>query len=170
MLLEDRSDTVDHGCLMAMFPEEHCEILNKYNHKLIPDDVLYIKDGEFGREKECHVTIKYGFLPDLTEMDIRRILKGQGPFIIHLKSISQFHNQEFDVVKFDIESPVLQRLNKKACEYPNEDEYPEYHAHSTIAYVKPGSFSYEKNGIKLYIPIKTVCYSPIHGEKSYFNL
>ena len=170
VLTEDRNSTIDAGCLMAMFPDEYCKILNKYNEKLIPDKVLYIKDGEFGREKECHVTIKYGFKPDLTEIEIRRILKEQKPFMIRLKSISQFNNEEFDVIKFDVESPTLVRLNNMASKYPNDDKYPNYHPHSTIAYVKKGTFPYEKDGIKLYIPIKTICYSPILGEKSYFNL
>ena len=170
LLNEDREASIDRGCLMAMIDEEYSKILNKFNHKLIPDEDLYIEGNEFGREKECHVTIKYGFFPDLNELSLRYILKGQKTFMINLKSISIFENELFDVVKFDVESLTLTRLNKLASEYPNDDKYPEYHPHMTIAYVKKGTFKLSKDGIKLNIPIKQICYSPISGGKSYFEL
>lgn len=167
---ENRGASIDRGCLMAMVGPDYTKYLNDLNYKLIRDEDLYIKNGEFGRELECHATIKYGFFPDLNELDVRQIIKEQSQFVIRLTAISKFENELFDVIKFDVESPVLTRLNENACKYPNDDKYPTYHPHMTIAYVKKGTFPHVKDGMKLYIPIKQICYSPISGGKSYFNL
>jgi hypothetical protein len=171
-LTEDRNSTLDRGCLMAMFPEEMCHIFNKYNHLIVPEENLYIKDGEFGREKECHVTIRYGFLPDLNELNVREILKGVTPFTITLNGISLFNNEKegFDVVKYDVESDVLRKLNSLSGKFPNENKFPDYKPHMTIAYVKPGTFDKPVAKMNVQVPIKQICYSPAKGGKSYFDL
>ena len=170
MLTEKRKASIDRGCLMAMFDKKTCDSLNKLNHKLISDENLYTEGTEFGRETECHCTIKYGFINDLTELEIRRIINGIKPFIIRLKSISTFQNDKFDVVKFDVESPVLEYMNKRSSEYPNDDRFPIYAPHMTLAYVNKNSFTYTKDNLELYVTIKNICYSPIIGEKSMFEL
>ena len=76
----------------------------------------------------------------------------------------------YDVVKYRIKSPVLDSLHEAAGKYPNQDDYPEYHPHMTIAYVKKGTFPHIKEGINIKIPIREICYSPISGGKSYFDL
>jgi hypothetical protein len=172
-LMENRSnDSAKRGCLMAMVDKKFSAILNKANVKMIPEDILYKEGHEFGRETECHVTIRYGFIPDINELQIRGLLKGVTPFMITLIGIDMFKNPEegFDVVKYSVQSDVLNRLNAASGKFPNENKYPDYKAHMTLAYVKPDSFTETKEGLDIQIPIKRVCYSPIKGGKSYFDL
>jgi poly(A) polymerase len=172
-IMEDRSNkTVEYGCLMAYICQEDTDKLNELNDLLIPEDILYKKDGEFGREGECHVTCKYGFTKDLTKEDIIKLTSDLNIFEISLKSISTFKNAEegFDVVKFDVDSDIINELNKKACEFPNEDSHPNFHAHLTLGYVNPGTFKKEKKNLNIKVKIDEIVYSPIEGEKIHLKL
>jgi 2'-5' RNA ligase len=42
------------------------------------------------------------------------------------------------VLKFDVESEDLNKLNKVFSDYPNTNKFPDYHPHCTIAYLKSG--------------------------------
>lgn len=163
------------GCLMAMVDDSICKKLMAFNKQIIKDEDLYHKfnekgEDEFGREKECHVTIRYGFTEDLNELEIRQLLSGQKEFMVEINGLDIFDtNSEFDVVKFNVSSPILSRLNQLTSIYPNKTDFPEYHPHLTLAYVKKGTFPHKKN-IQLQIPINSVVYSPISGDKSSYDL
>ena len=54
---------------------------------------------------------------------------------IHDESL--FENPKYDVLKFDVISPLLNKINKKLTkELPYTSDFPDYHAHCTIAYIK----------------------------------
>ena len=176
MLLERQiNQTEKLGCLMGMVDESISKKILEFNNKLIKEEDLYHKIDdkgvdEFGREKESHVTIRYGFTKDLNELDVRQLLKGHKEFLIELNGLDIFDtNSEFDVVKFNVNSPVLNLLNELSGIYPNKSDYPNYHPHITLAYVKKGTFPHKKK-LKMEIPIKSVCYSPISGDRSHFSL
>ncbi len=181
LLKEDRNKANEYGCLMARFPKEISEKLVAFGKKLIKEKDLYKEGEEFGREHEGHVTIRYGFTKDLNELEIRQLLKGQKQFIVELYGLDKFsgqpnkltgEKQPYDVVFLKARSPVLSKLNEATKEFPHVDTFSkEYHPHATLAYVKPGSFNLKKEeGMSVKIPIKTIYYSPINGEKSYFEL
>jgi DNA repair protein RadC len=94
-----------------------------------------------GREKDPHVTIKYG-IHDEDPAQIRKLLEGERPITVTFGETSFFPNGESnsgDVLKADVDSPDLHRLNKKiAGAVANTDTHPEYKPHATIAYLKPG--------------------------------
>jgi len=60
------------------------------------------------------------------------------PIEVNLSGISIFENPEFDVVKFDVNSKLLTKLNTLMKQLPHTSTFPEYHPHITIAYVKKG--------------------------------
>jgi len=161
--------------LMAIVDESVGSKILEFNKKLIKEEDLYHKinengEDEFGREKECHVTIRYGFTKDLNELDVRQLLKGQQEFLVETDELNTFDtNPEFDVVKFSVASPILTKLNKLSGIYPNKSDFPDYNAHLTLAYVKKGTFPHNKK-VQLEIPITSICYSPISGGKSYWKL
>lgn len=103
----------------------------------IPDADL-AKDG---REDAPHVTVKYGLHGNEPEK-VRKLLAGEPPITLSLGKTSIFPNGESnsgDVVKVDVDSPDLHRINKKIADaLPHTDTHPEYKPHATIAYVKPG--------------------------------
>jgi 2'-5' RNA ligase len=132
----------DYSCVMIDLPKDLAEHVIRWGKQQISNDILYVdKDGGCGREEEIHVTVKYGLTaasPDDRLLDIFKRIKG---FEIKLAPISLFKQDDHDVVKMDIISPHLMALNRDVCaaaEAPG-DSHPEYHAHVTIAYVKPGT-------------------------------
>src|SRR5579862_8105873 len=159
------------GCLMAMVDSSVCSTLMEFGKKIIKDEDIYHQvnekgEDEYGREHECHVTIRYGFTKDLNELEVRQLLAGRKKFNVKVTGLDIFDsNPEFDVVKFVIESPVLTQLNMLTQIYPNKTDFPDYHPHLTLAYVKKGTFPHKKE-LNLELPIDNVIYSPISGDKS----
>jgi len=109
---------------------------------------IYHADGEpkhnasqQGIEETPHCTILYGLENSLTANDIKQKTFPISMFqAIQFTGISIFKNEHFDVIKFDVASPQLNRLNaimKKSFDYKND--YPVYISHCTIAYVKKGT-------------------------------
>ncbi len=103
--------------------------------KRIPDADL----ADDGREDTPHITVKFG-LHGADPKFAREALAGEKPATVKFGKVSLFEtNPDFDVVKVDIESPDLHRLNKKVAEsQPVTDTHPTYQPHATIAYVKKG--------------------------------
>lgn len=137
MIKEAASKQVEYGCLMLFLD---VPVWEKITSIIQPED-LYVKDGEYGIEKEPHCTILYGFHDEVNAEDVFDLVKKNmplKPIEIRVKGISMFENNDFDVVKFDVNSDELKRLNGIMKQLPNTNEFPEYHAHITIAYVKKG--------------------------------
>ncbi len=182
LITEERNESVEYGCLMALFPKDISEKIVKFGKRIIKDEDLYKEGNEFGREKEGHVTIRYGFTKDLTEVEIRRLLKGQKQFVVELYGIGKFEGQPnnteakpqpYDVIYFKAKSDVLTKLNEETKQFPHVETYGGiYRAHATIAYVQRGTFdaTVEDGSFTIPVTIKTVYYSPVVGEKSYFEL
>jgi len=145
----------EYGCVMAMVNESFSEKIIEIGKKLITDDILYSEKGqEYGRETEPHVTIKFGLTENYSKNTIGKLISEINPFKITLVAIDIFSNPKFDVVKFNVESDVLKKLNSLFSKLPNEDEYPTYHPHMTLAYVKTGEgkrFKKKINPIQLSI-------------------
>lgn len=165
--------TYDYGCVMACIDDNTSKKILDFNNEIISKDILYTEDGDntFGREKDPHITIKYGLTKSYTEEQIKKFLDGVSPFDIQIKGIGIFENDKFDVIKFNVESSTLRKLNKIFSDLPNHDEYPTYNPHMTLAYVKKGmGKKFSKSSDKIAkIPIQSVVYSD-KGKKSYIDL
>jgi len=123
-------------------PSEMAEFILEWNQLNIPEDVLHVdEDGGKGREREPHITVKYGLLSKEIPPELYELAKQTPPFPVMLGKVSLFTtNPEFDVVKLDVESPWLHKLNRMISDQvPHEDTYPTYHPHLTLAYVEKGS-------------------------------
>lgn len=172
ILLENNAPR-EFGCLMAYPPAQFKQVFVDFAKKIVSPDILFTdpNDPSYGYEEDFHCTLKYGFKPDLTKKDIAQILEGMSPFEITLKSISLFKNEEFTVVKFDVEkTEVLTKLRERCDKFPNEDKYPTYHPHSTIAYVKPNTFKTVRSDLNIKVPITRIRYSGANGSKLMINL
>jgi peptide deformylase len=96
-----------------------------------------------GIEIQPHITILFGF--DDATTDVDKVLSDVKKFfdrqlLVRATGISVFENKEYDVVKIDIESEILKKLNKYLTDkYSITSIYPEYKAHCTIGYVKKGA-------------------------------
>lgn len=159
------------NCLMLQldFP-----FWDKINKKLIPEDVLYHDDadGGYGREDEPHTTILYGIHPEINSNDIKQYLYPLTAYKVCLENISIFENENFDVVKFDVECKLLHKTNEKLCQnIPYTNDYPDYHPHVTIAYVKHGEGKQFVRSLSkpYYLTPKSFKYSYTDGRKEYFT-
>jgi 2'-5' RNA ligase len=127
----------DFSSTQVDLPEPAAEEVRKLTY-MIPDEDLA---GD-GRETEPHATVKYGLHTNDT-MDVRKVLAGEPPIKVKFGEISTFPPSEgsdgAEVVKIDLDSPDLHRLNKKiAAALDVTDTHPDYKPHVTLAYVKPG--------------------------------
>lgn len=142
LLLEKKGDSHSYGCVMLFFD------IGKGNWKniqsLIDDEDIYTGEGDqsYGREDEPHVTILYGLHDDIEDSTIEDLIDEIKPTKLTLKKISLFENDKFDVIKFDVigaSEGKLGKMNAKFAELPHTTDFPDYHPHATIAYVKTGT-------------------------------
>lgn len=96
--------------------------------------------AEDGIETDTHVTIKYGVRPDMLPV-ISRIAAETEPMVLRFGPVSLFTtNDDFDVVKVEVESDQLRSLNGRLAALPGSDNTrPFYNPHLTIAYVRKGA-------------------------------
>lgn len=125
------------GCLMLQFDEEGWK---DEVESMIDENDLYEEEEGHGLELEPHCTVLYGFHDDEFSLDkCMDMLVPSEDVKVSTKKISLFENEKYDVLKYDIESEDLNRLNSEFSDsFKNTNDYPEYHAHCTIAYLKPG--------------------------------
>jgi len=123
---------------MAMLPEPIANRITSFGH-LIPKEDLYDDgSGEHGVEEHCHITVKYGLHTDDGEY-VAGKLQGQEVAHATLGRMSVFENEKFTVLKVDIASNCLHKLNKFVSDnFDVTDSFPVYHPHATIAYLRSG--------------------------------
>jgi 2'-5' RNA ligase len=103
--------------------------------KQIADEDL----AEKGRESEPHVTVKFGLHTNDVE-EVRPLIESEPPIRLKLGKTSTFAGGENgDVVKVDVESDDLRRINAAiTAALPHTDTHPDYKPHVTLGYVRPG--------------------------------
>jgi 2'-5' RNA ligase len=170
---ESKNDKYDYGCVMLFLDVPKKEWV-KLQDLIDNEDDLYFEENNdgFGRENEPHVTILYGIHADVPDEDVEKLIKEIKEPKIELKKVSTFKNEKFDVLKFDVESEDLQKLNKKFKTLPHTSTYPDYHPHVTIAYMNKGvSDQYIKalnDNEPIKVKIKSIVYSkPDKTQKTY---
>jgi len=126
----------EYGCVMLYFdfPE-----INNIHTKIKDDDVYHnSQDGGYGLETEPHTTLLFGLHSEVTDDDVKNILNQHtfGPCVINNASL--FENPEYDVLKFDVDGYGLHECNSDLRELPHTTNFPNYHPHLTIGYLKSG--------------------------------
>lgn len=163
----------EFGCLMLNLRVKNWDKIVS----IVKDEDVYDEPG-YGIEENPHITALFGFLPEeVNPKDVEtftlNFFKNKGNVDFSLTELSLFENESFDVLKFDVSSDDLQELNKALTdEFPYENDYPDYHPHTTIAYLKPGKG--KKYAKKIKDPIKLsssqFSYSYPPDEKIEFSL
>ncbi len=128
--------TYDYGCAMLYFDfPEMAELHSKIDKEHVFVDP---KDPTFGLETEPHCTLLYGLHDDVTTEVVENVMKNYVFGNCTIKNASLFENEKFDVLKFDVEGEGLHDCNKELCKLPHTTDFPDYHPHMTVAYLKPG--------------------------------
>lgn len=131
----------EKGCLMLYLdmPDDKWKriLLN------IKNEDVYNEEG-YGRTGygDQHITILYGFNPEVTSNQVFDLLKKNiklKPIKVKITGIGCFENPEFDVVKFNVESEELQKIHEIINKLPNKQDFSDYKPHCTISYCRKGT-------------------------------
>ena len=163
----------EFGCLML---DLNIKNWNKITDIIKREDVYDVPG--YGIEDTPHTTALFGFIPDkVAPEDVveftKKAMGKESKIKVKLKEISMFENKDYDVLKFDVFSVDLHKLNKKLREeFPYKNDYPDFHPHITIAYVKSGSGKKYIKKLKKDIVFESgnMSYSYPPNEKIKFNL
>ena len=109
----------------------------------IDEEDVHVKpyDDSYGLEQDPHVTVLFGIHEDQVDSEtIKELIKhNMKPITVKVDEVDFFPGEEYDVVKYNIPvTPELQGYRDLFMKFPNTQNFPEYHPHMTIAYVKPG--------------------------------
>jgi len=161
----------DYGCVMARIDEETSHKILEFNQRMIGEDVLYVDEEGLGREDTPHVTVKWGLTESYSKDRMAELLREVRPFMMEIRGIGLFENEQFDVVKFNVDGKELKALNEMFSRLPNEDSHPVYQPHMTLAYVRKGmgrKFARETKRFAR-VPVNMIEYSD-RGVKSHYTL
>lgn len=111
--------------------------LKAVQENICPCDVYDLEKGH-GLEDEFHCTALYGLHTDKASLVTSEVKLT--PVKFRIGKLSLFENEKYDVLKFEIHSSDLHRINKELrekLEYTNN--FPKYIAHATVGYLMPGA-------------------------------
>lgn len=170
-LLKEKKQAYEYGCVMLYFnfPE-----MNKI-HDVINHDDVYIEEGDrsFGLEDKPHCTLLYGLHDGVTTEEVKKVLDNYTYTTLKAHNASLFENPDYDVLKFDIKGDNIHETNKDLQQYPFTSNFPDYHPHMTIAYLKPGTGKRYVKMLKKFeydlVPQYAV-YSKPNGDKDKINI
>lgn len=124
----------DYSSTQVQIIGRPADIIRRMQAQIPASDV-----GQEGKETNFHCTVKYGLHFQTPSARLREAIRNFGPVTATLGKTSLFANDDADVLKVDVDSPDLRRLNKLISRLvPTHDTHPKYIPHVTIAYLKPG--------------------------------
>lgn len=159
----------EYGCVMLYFDFPEMENL----HNKINNEDIFTKDGDYGLENEPHTTLLFGLHPEVTDEDVKNVLAKHQFGPCNISNASLFENPEYDVLKFDVEGDGLHECNADLKKFPHTTNFPNYHPHLTIGYLKSGTGknnTKKLNGVSYTLIPQYAVYSKTDGSKSVFRI
>lgn len=126
------------GCLLLTLWDRDATNVISWSQKNIPEEDLF----DDGYEREPHVTVLYGFSPDLDPEEVVDACAGFGKVAIKLGKITRFEQDDHDVLKIDVHGDSIHQLHalmRAVFEDDVEVSFPDYKPHLTLAYVEKGA-------------------------------
>lgn len=129
----------DYCCLMLEINLQKAD-WNLFTTEMIYPNHLYDnRKKEYGIEPIPHITLLYGLHEGTDLKELKRHMPPLNLFKITLTHIGKFKSEDFDVLKFDIDSKKCHEVNGVLSDnFEFTNDYDEYIPHMTIAYMKPG--------------------------------
>ena len=163
---ENSTQTYDYGCVMLYFAFPEMESL----HQNIVNEDIYTEDEDksYGLEDEPHCTLLYGLHEDVSLEQVTQVLDNYTFTTVKAHNASLFENEKYDVLKFDIVGDNLHEANADLKKYPHTTNFPNYHPHMTVGYIKKGKgkqYADSLDGKEFWIAPQFAVYSTPSGEK-----
>jgi 2'-5' RNA ligase len=170
ILKEIQKTPYQYGCAMLYIDFDESILTSTISNVDVYDD----ENGHYGLETEPHVTLLYGLHTNVPDGVVSQIIN-QVPFgDIKLTNPSIFEgNPDYDVLKFDASGEGLERANELLKKLPHSNDYPEYHPHMTVAYLKKGKWQqYTNKFMEMHFEVSPlyVIYSKSDGSKHKFKI
>lgn len=167
LLLEKKGDSYEYGCAMLYFD---FPLMNKIHDAINPND-LYEEEGDrtFGLENEPHTTLLFGLHKEVSLDDIKKVLDEFTFSTCKIHNASLFENEKYDVLKFDVKGENLHACNEALKQFPYTNNFPDYHPHMTIGYLKSGmgkKYTKMLEGQEFELVPKYAIYSEPNGTKT----
>jgi hypothetical protein len=171
LIKEGSGQVYEYGCAMLYFsfPE-----INKI-HDAIDPKHIYIEEGDrtFGLEDEPHTTLLFGLHQEVGTKQIQEVLDKYTYSTCEIHNASLFKNEKYEVLKFDVAGNNLHESNKDLREYPHTSNFPNYHPHLTIGYLKPGcgdKYVQMLKGKEFWLTPQYAVYSKPDGSQETLNI
>lgn len=129
-----------YGWTSIDVPKEVIEKIKEIQKTIDRDDLFIKKEGDwkYGLESDFHITVKWGIITKDPE-EVKEAIDGIKGGEVNLSKIDLFENDEYDVLKVNVDSDALSELNKAIGDkLETADSHPTYNPHVTIAYLKSG--------------------------------
>jgi len=153
------------GCVMLEVDiDKWLEILDKIDDK----DLYMPEDEHHGKQKDPHITILYGIDTSVSDDDVKNIFQNvrKEDFKIQVLDINLFENEDYDVLKIEVEDKLLNKYYDELKKLPNHSDYPDYNPHVTIAYLNSGlGKKYVEKKPDINLKVKSLVYSKPNGER-----
>ncbi len=144
-----KKENRDYSWISISIPKSISEKTIKFSNS-IPERELYIeetdkgktihgKNFKYGVEDDPHITVLWGIHTKNVD-EIKEILEEQKGGTVKMGQVGMFEQEEYDVLKVNIISQALHRLNsilRENLKYTTS--HNEYKPHLTLAYLKCGN-------------------------------
>ncbi len=135
----------EYGCVMIHLPQYFSSKIIQWGKDNISEKDICNAGDAHGREKDIHITAKYGLHTENVD-EIKEVIKDFGSFDIECEQISRFTTgNDFDVIKISVTGDKLHDLHRIIGTLKNSDEHPVYKPHATIAYINKGTCNHLSN-------------------------
>lgn len=157
-----------YSCVMAMIGKDQCEPFKSFQKTISPHDIYEEEGEDYGIQTDYHVTVLYG-IHDSSPKETFNLLKDGDEFWVELSDVTLFENEKYDVLKIDVTSGELKRLNllvRKNIEFTSK--FTDYKPHLTLAYLKKGKGKDYVSSIfrGTSVAVRELVFSPPEGKKT----
>lgn len=127
----------EYGCVMLYFDFPQ---MFRVQDGVDPDDLYEDPDDDsFGLEDNPHVTLLFGLHKEVTDKQVKKVLDAHTFSDITIDKLSYFGNPDYDVLKYDVSGKSLHEVNSDLKKLPHTSDFPNYHPHMTVGYLKSGT-------------------------------
>jgi 2'-5' RNA ligase len=167
-----KNNRLEYGCAMLFFDFPGMKSLQD---KIKPEEIYETEEG-YGLEHEPHVTLLFGLHADeiKDDDDVLDVCLQKKYEKVTLNGLSLFKNELFEVLKFDVVGDDLYYVNNILKDMPHTTDYPNYHPHTTIAYILKGKGDEVVKRLGKHKPYKiipkSIVYSKPNGTKKTVKL